>query len=162
MSCQLQWVRTIYHLILDKLNDGFFLLLFFFRSFAGYLFTFTRWYRLVFVCIFFFIWISLSLVFLSSVFHRFRWILFFFSLLELLLSCHHFQSRGNQNAECARPGYLHVWTSIMVTHVLHLTLQHQTKRQKHRSTFFTTYGRANKKDLKRNFEFGFEWAGEYS
>ena len=87
---------------------------------------------------------------------------FFFSLLELLLSCHHFQSRGNQNAECARPGYLHVWTSIMVTHVLHLTLQHQTKRQKHRSTFFTTYGRANKKDLKRNFEFGLEWAGEYS
>jgi len=161
MSCQLQWVRTIYHLILDKLNDGFFLLLFFFRSFAGYLFTFTRWYRLVFVCIFF-LSEFLSLLFSSLLFFIDFVGFFFFSLLELLLSCHHFQSRGNQNAECARPGYLHVWTSIMVTHVLHLTLQHQTKRQKHRSTFFTTYGRANKKDLKRNFEFGFEWAGEYS
>ena len=34
--------------------------------------------------------------------------------------------------------HLQVCTSIMVTHVLHLTLQHQTNRQKQRSTCRTT------------------------
>ena len=35
--------------------------------------------------------------------------------------------------------HLHVCTSTIVTQVLHLTLQHQTNRQKQRSTCLTTW-----------------------
>ena len=54
--------------------------------------------------------------------------------IEMLIKCMVNPIHGRSN-DC---DYLHVWTSIMVTQVLHLTLQHQTKRQKQRSTCFTT------------------------